>query len=167
MPAPISILEATEPDVPTMVAIFCDAMEEDILTLFLNGHRRVDAVRRQTETLTTVLGRRFTHPTNRCHIIKAVDTQTGELVGWSLLRWEDGIKPDAPTESGLEQRDFRVFYGGEQKKKMFGLTEGKEHIGKTDFLPFKLLRLKESCVSARRSVRETGTTWAGNRKGAG
>ena len=129
MAANISILEATESDVPVMIAIFCDAMEADILTRFLNGHRRVEAVQRQTETLTTMLGRRFTHPTNRCHIIKAVDTQTRELVGWSLLRWEDAIKLDPSSDSGVEKRDFRVFYGQEQKKNMFRLTEGKPHIG--------------------------------------
>jgi hypothetical protein len=82
----ISIIEATEPDLPVMVALCCDAMEPDILSRFLFGHSHVEAVRKQTESLIASLGMRFTHPTNRCYIHKVVDTQSGELVGWSLLR---------------------------------------------------------------------------------
>ena len=112
-----------------MVAVCCDAMEADILTRFLFDHRLAEAVRKQTESLIALLGKRFTHPTNRCHIIKAVDTQTGELVGWSLVRWEDG-KPVTPPDSGSDQADFLMHYQREQKRNWIKLTAEKPHVGK-------------------------------------
>ena len=74
MPANISISEAKQSDLPDMVAILCDATEPDILTRFLFDHRRAESARKQTESNMASLGKRFTHPTNKCYIIKAVDT---------------------------------------------------------------------------------------------
>ncbi|KAI9684244.1 MAG: hypothetical protein M1822_005717 [Bathelium mastoideum] len=127
MIAKISISEATESDLPEMVSITCDAMEPDILTRFLFDHRRSEAVRKQTESLMASLGKRFTHPTNRCHIMKAVDTQTEEPVGWSLVRWEDGDIA-APPHGGPDQPDFPTHYQREQRKYYLKLMGGKPHV---------------------------------------
>jgi len=136
MAANISISEATESDLPDMVAVYCGAMETDIITRFLFGHRRAEAVRKQTESLMASLGKRFTHPTNRCYIIKAVDTQTGELVGWSLVRWEDH-RPVALPDSGSDQPDFLMHYQREKKKNWIKLlTDEKPYVGKILGLDF-------------------------------
>ena len=145
MTANISISKSSESDLPTMVAVCCDALEANLLTPFLYGHRRIEAVRKQTESLMASLGRRFTHPTNRCHIVKAVDTQTGELVGWSLVRWEDG-KVTALPDSGSEQPDFLTYYLREQRKDWVKLTGEKPHVGKISIFAFLLLlHLKVFC----------------------
>lgn len=135
MAANISISEATESDLPEMVALTCDAMEADILTRFLYDHRRAEAVQKQTKSLMASLGKRFTHPTNRCYIIKATDTQTGELVGWTLVRWEDG-KPGPPLDSGSDQSDFLMYYQREQRRKWVKLAAEKPHVGKILALAF-------------------------------
>ncbi|MCJ1382477.1 hypothetical protein MMC17_005590 [Xylographa soralifera] len=127
MAANISISEARESDLPDMVAVCCDGMEADILTRFLFDHRRAEAVRKQTVSLMASLGKRFTHPTNRCYIVKAVDTQTRELVGWSLVRWEDG-KAAALPNSGSNQPDFLMHYQREQKRNWLKLTAEKPHV---------------------------------------
>ncbi|KAL9107644.1 MAG: hypothetical protein Q9227_007451 [Pyrenula ochraceoflavens] len=124
----ITISEAQESDLPPMVSVAVDSMEADILTSFLYGHRRAEAARKHTESLTGSLGKRFTHPTNRCHITKATDTQTGELVGWSLVRWEDGT-PLADSGGSSDQRDFPTVYMTEVKKRWNRLTAGKPHVG--------------------------------------
>lgn len=69
-----------------MVAINCAACEPDILNRFLYGHTQIEAVSKQTASLMASLGARFTNPTNRCYIHKAVDVGSGEVVGWSLVR---------------------------------------------------------------------------------
>ena len=135
MAANISISEATESDLRDMVALCCDAMEADILTRFLFGHARAEAVRKQTESLMASLGKRFTHPTNRCHIFRASDTQTGELVGWSLVRWEDG-KPLAAPDSSSDTPDFLVHYQQDVRRSWNKLTAGKPHVGKISTLAF-------------------------------
>lgn len=129
MAANISVSEATESDLPVMVAICCDAMEEDILTRFLYGHQRAEAVRKQTESLMASLGKRFTHPTNPCYIIKAVDTQTGELVGWTLVRWEEA-RPIAPLDTIDNSRDFVAHYQHEVKKNWSEFMAKRSHVGK-------------------------------------
>jgi GNAT superfamily N-acetyltransferase len=75
------------------------------------------------------LGKRFTHPTNRCYILKAIDTQTGDLVGWILFRWEEGngiytVSPD----SNSEKLDFPQHYTREVRKKWFRITAEKKHV---------------------------------------
>lgn len=130
MATKVSINEAAESDLAEMVAVCCDSMEADILTRFLFGQRRVEAVRKQTESLMASLGRRFTHPTNRCYIHKATDTETGELIGWSLVRWEDG-KPVAPSDNDPNQSGFIKHYLREQKKNWIKLTAEKPHVGKS------------------------------------
>lgn len=131
MTANISISETTESDLPDAIAVCCDAVETDILTRFLFGHRQAEAVRKQTASLTTSLGKRFTHPTNRCYIIKAVDSQTQELVGWSLVRWEDGSWPLAPDSlaNGSEQLDFVGIYQREVKRNWKNLVAYRPHVG--------------------------------------
>ena len=135
MAANISISAAAESDLQAMIALTCDAMEEDILTRFLFDHRAAEAVRKQTESLTASLGRRYTHPTNRCYIVKAVDVQTGETVAWSLVRWEDGswlrpaLQDDAGSGSG--PLDFPTHYNREVKGKWIRLLDGRgPHVGK-------------------------------------
>lgn len=132
MAANISISDATEGDLPAMVAVCCSAMEADILTRFLFSHQQAVAVQKQTSSLLGSLGKRFTHPTNRCHMIKAVDTQTGELAGWSLVRWEDSNwLPAAPPDSGAEQPDFATHYQREVRRNWIRLTAGQPLVGKT------------------------------------
>ena len=126
--ASVRIVEAVETDVEDLVAIFCDAMEEDIISRFMFGHRRVEAVKKQTEFFTPNLRKRFTHPTNRCHIVKAIDESSNKTVGWSLVRWEDG-NPVEPPKSTPDQPDFLMYYWYEQDKNWRKLTAGKEHIG--------------------------------------
>ena len=75
------------------------------------------------------LGKRFTHPTNRCHIIKAVDVQTRELVAWTLVKWEDGTWVTRP-DSGSAQPDFPLHYQREVKRNWLKLIAGKPHVGK-------------------------------------
>ena len=128
MAANISISEAIESDLRDMVAVCCDAMEADILTRFLFDHRRAEVVRKQIESLTASLGKRFTHPTNRYHITKAVDTQTGELVSWCFVGWEDG-KPVAPSGNGSDQPVFLMHYQREQKRNWIKAAAEKPHVG--------------------------------------
>jgi hypothetical protein len=137
----ISISEAIESDLPEMIALCCASMEADILARFLYGHRQSEAVRNQTKSLTSSLGKRFTHPTNRCYIIKAVDTQTGDLLGWSLVRWEQGMLATAPNSS-LDQPDFRTYYQQEVKKNWLKLVANKSHVGMMSTPSFYLLYLK-------------------------
>ena len=111
-----------------MIAITCSGVEEDILTRFLYGHRHTEAVRKQTESLMASLGRRFTHPTNRCYIFKAVDAQSKELVGWILVRWEK--PPVTPPESVSGKLDFGTYYQREVKRKWVEILGGKSHVGK-------------------------------------
>lgn len=102
MASNITILPALESDLPEMTALRGEAAEKDVLTRFLYGHRHVEAAAKEATALMTSLGKRFTAPTNRCHIVKAVDTTTNELVGWGLVRWEDGSwvhKPAPPHEN--------------------------------------------------------------------
>lgn len=84
-------------------------------------------MQKQTKSLMASLGKRFTHPTNRCHIIKASDTLTGDVVGWCLVRWEDGTPTAA---SGSEATDFVAHYLQEQKKNWSELVARKSHVGK-------------------------------------
>jgi len=152
MASNISISEATESDLPEMVAICCDGMEEDILTRFLYGHQRTVAVRKQTDSLMGSLGKRFTHPTNKCHIFKAVDTQNGELVGWILVRWE--TPPTMPPDSGSDKRDFVTHYQHEVKRNWFKLLAEKSHVGKMEALTCRLPQLKDAWSSTRSPVRK-------------
>ena len=124
----ISISDATQSDLPGMVAVLNNATETDILTRFFFGHRRAEATRNQTESLMASLGKRFTHPTNRCYIIKAVDTQTRELVGWILVRWEEGAKP--PESDSDQPPDFVAHYTREVRRNWFKLLAEKPHVGK-------------------------------------
>ena len=135
--ASISIEDATSSDLSAMIAVHIDSMETDMLTRFLYGHRRVDAVRKQTESLQKVLGGRFTNPTNRCHIVKAVDLQTNELVAWALVKWEEAVSaPPAEEGSGSgsgsseEKRDFLTFYRQQHVRNWREVTQGKAHTGK-------------------------------------
>ena len=160
----ISISEATEADLPDMVAVCCNSMEADILTRFLFGHQWDEAIRKQTESLTASLGKRFTHPTNRCYIVKAVDTQTGELIGWSLVKWEDGTwlngNPVAPLNSDSDQPDFPMHYQQEVKRNWIKLMAGKPHVGKILALALELPHLKDLCSSVRSPSRKDRSTRA-------
>ena len=92
----VKILEATEADVETLVSIFVEAMEPDLSIRFMFSDRRQEAIEKQTAFALPNIRRRFTHPANKCHIIKAVKPDTDEILGWSLLRWEDGAPLKAP-----------------------------------------------------------------------
>ena len=154
MAANILISEATEADLPDMVAVTCDAMESDILIRFLYDHRRAEAVRKQTNALTASLGNRFSLPTDRCHIIKALDAQTSELVAWSLLRWEEGQPVTAPDKASdiTDQSDFRPYYQQEVQKNWSRLTPVKPHVGKILAPALQFLQLNDQCCSARSPV---------------
>jgi hypothetical protein len=130
----ISISQSRESDLQEMITICCEAMEQDILTRFLYDNQRAEAIRKQTESLTVSLGNRFTHPTNRCYIIKAVEKHTGELVGWSLLGWEDG-KPIALQEGSSDQLSFLIHYQQEAKRNWAKLIAEKADVGKILALP--------------------------------
>jgi len=129
MAANLSISEAAESDLPEMVALCCDATEADVVNRFLYDHRRAKAVRMQTESLMASLGKRFTHPTNKCYMFKTVDTQTEELVGWILVKWEDG-KAFAPPDNRSDQPDFPTHYQREVRRNWIKLTAEKPHVGK-------------------------------------
>ena len=134
------ISEATQADLPEMIALCCEALEPDVLTRFLYGHKQAEAVRKQSESLTASLGKRFTHPTNRCYIHKAVNTTTGAIFGWSLVRWEDGSwgKPVAPPDG--PPPDFATHYTREVKKNWIKLTGEKPVVGKYITLAFFYFR---------------------------
>ena len=153
MAANISISDAKESDLPDMVAICCDATEEDIITCFLYDHRRTEAVRKQTESLMGSLGKRFTQPTNRCYIIKAVDSQSGELVGWILVRWEEA-KPAATLDSGSDKLDFLTYYQRKVTRNWNKFRAGKPHVGKALAFAFYLPHLNNLCFSVRSPVRQ-------------
>ena len=70
-----------------VVAIFCDAMSEDIITRFIYGHRRKRAVYMQAEFFTQVLRQKFTKSEGSGHVIKAVSVYTSEILGWSFICW--------------------------------------------------------------------------------
>ena len=128
MASDIRIAKATEADIEDLIAIFVDASEYDIISRFMFGHRREEAVNKQTEFFTPVLRRSLTHPTNQCLVLKAMDSQTREVLGWTLVRWEDG-KPVKPPESVPGQPDFLMYYWREQDKNWRKLTAGKKHVG--------------------------------------
>jgi len=132
MATKITVSEATESDLPHMVAVCCDGMEVDILTRFLYSHQRTEAVQKQTESLMASLGRRFTHPTNRCYIFKAEDTETRKLVGWILVRWETA--PVAPPDGGPDKPDFITHYQRDIKRNWVKILAGKSHVGKSQAL---------------------------------
>lgn len=63
---------------------------------------------------------------------KAADRQTNELVGWTLVRWEDGswlLAPDALT-NGSDQLEFVGNYQREVKRNWRNLVAEKPHVGK-------------------------------------
>ena len=124
----VRIMEATEEDVLELAAITLDAMEIDIITRFMFGHQREEAIRKGTKFFATSLQKRFTSPTTRCHIIKAVDGQSGEIMGWCLVRWEDG-KPVEPPKVTHDQPTFLMWYWQEQVRNWRKLTAEKKHVG--------------------------------------
>lgn len=138
-PATITITPALPADLPTMVSICCAAMEPDILTHFLYSPLHAAAVRKQTDSLMTSLGKRFTQPTNRCYIHKAADERTGELVGWSLVRWEDGTWGGASaagsgSAGGAEKgEDFMARYQRDVRERWVRITGGREFVGEFSF----------------------------------
>ena len=133
---PISISLAIESDLPTMVTLRCGTLEDDILNRFLLDHRQAIAIRKETESLMASLGKRFTCPKNRCYIYKAVDTQTGEMVGWTLMRWEDSNSIYAPPDNDSDRLDFLSHYTREVRKKWYKIIAEKPHVGKSIALAF-------------------------------
>ena len=163
----ISISRAIESDLLTMVALRCGTLEEDILNRFLLDHRQAEAIRKETESLTASLGKRFSHPTNRCYIDKAVDTQTGEMVGWTLVRWEDSNSIYAPSDSSSGRIDFLSHYTREVREKWYNITAEKPHVGKSIALAFELLHLTNRCISTGGPVCKNRSTQTRDWKAAG
>lgn len=137
MAAEILICEAEQEDLPKMIEICCNAVASDIITSFLYGFQPGEAVRKQTESLTASLGRRFTQPTNKCHIHKAVDVITGDLIGWILVKWEEGDPYALPPDYKVEAGNFAAYYGKEIKHAWSRLLAGESHVGKSLFLGWK------------------------------
>jgi hypothetical protein len=140
-PTTICITQAIESDLPIMIALRCETLQEDILNRFLLDHRQAEAIRKETESLMTSLGKRFTRPTNRCYIYKAVDTQTREMVGWTLVRWEDSNNIYAPSNNDSDRLDFLSHYTREVRKKWYNITAEKPHVGKKIALAFWTINL--------------------------
>lgn len=127
MAATISITDAEYADVPEMIRIQRESMEPDVLKRFLYGHHNEEYVRKHYDSINAVLGKRFTSPTNTCHIHKALDTGSGELLAWSLVRWEDGNIVVPPEE---DASDLRTHLRREQMKNWLAACGGKPHVGK-------------------------------------
>ena len=127
----VKIVDALEADIDDLVAIYCDSLEEDIITRFMFGHRRVQAVQVQTKSFVPVLRKWLTNPPSRCHIIKAVDEINGEILGWSLARWEDGISSPEPPKKTPGEPEFLRFYWLQQNKNWRKLTTDKKHVGES------------------------------------
>jgi hypothetical protein len=62
--------------------------------------------------------------------------QTGEMVGWTLVRWEDSNSIYAPPEKGSDQLDLLSHYTREVRKKWYNITAEKPHVGKNIALGF-------------------------------
>lgn len=91
------------------------------------------------------LGKRFRHPTNRCYIFKAIDEE-GEILGWCLVKWEDGSGYAPPTPavsggSGAEgegrKESFVEAYTRDVRWKWDGIVGGKAHVGSFPPLPLR------------------------------
>jgi hypothetical protein len=162
----ISISRAIESDLPTMVALRCGTLEEDILNRFLLDYRQAEAIRKETKSLTASLGKRFTHPTNRCYIYKAVDMQTGEMVGWTLVRWEDSNSIYAPLDNNSDRLDLLSHYMREVRKKWYNITAEKPHVGKSRALSFWIIT-SDQCISARGPICKNRSTQTRDWKAAG
>lgn len=128
MTANIAISEAEYSDLPAIISLTCEALDGDVLTRFLYGMNYHEAFRKHSDSLTTSLGKRFTQPTNPCFIYKAVDSATDEIVGWCLVRWEDGswLSTPPPAATSSEQTDFITHYGREVKKAWISLLPDRQ-----------------------------------------
>lgn len=129
----ISILDAVESDLSELVALRVEAAEEDLLTRFLYGHRHAEASQKEAASLMTSLGKRFTNPTNRCHIVKAIDTESNELVGWGLVRWEDGqwVYSNMPPQvNESDPPNLVALYQRRVRENWQRILAGKPHVGK-------------------------------------
>jgi len=134
----LTILPATHTELPTLVNITTAALATDPLTPLLYSADPTLAASLQSTSLLSSLGKRFTHPTNLCHIFKAVDSQNGneEIVGWVLVRWEEGLDltpPDAvPSSSSSpspEKQDFMTWYQRQIQVAWLPFRTGKPHVG--------------------------------------
>jgi hypothetical protein len=128
----ISIIDALQSDLPEMVALRGEAAEADLSTRFRFSHRHIEAAQMEAASLMISLGKRFTEPTNRCHIVKAIDTDSDELVGWGLVRWEDGswvYKNMPPELKPSEPRTFNALYLRGVKENWQKILAGKPHVG--------------------------------------
>jgi hypothetical protein len=139
----ISIQPATLSDIPTLAAIRTEAAESSLLTHFQFSPYHIIATEKESEALITRLSKRFTEPDGqKFHLIKAVDSRNGEIVGWGLVKWEDGSWVNAgapwsaqavapheevgPTNPG----SFGRYWSRDVIAKWRKITCGKPHVGK-------------------------------------
>ena len=137
----IAISQALEADLDALIKIFIDALEPDLVIRFMFSERRTKAVELQKVFYRQALLPRFTSPTNRCYILKATESSTGEIVGWSLVRWEDNepkghsskaasASPvDHPQDFIDQSMKFRRYYWDELGKMFQQTTEGQKYVG--------------------------------------
>lgn len=124
------IEEALLADLPDMIRLCCDAVAPDVINQFLYDDQPDIARQIQTDALTNSLGRRFTHPTNPCHIYKATDPSTGDLVGWILVKWEGADAYTLPPVDKTRPESFRSYYTREVRQAWINILKGKPHVGK-------------------------------------
>ena len=131
MASSVRVFEAAEADAETLVFIYVEAMEPDLIIRFMFSDWREEVVKKKTAFFLPHIRKSFTDPTKRCHIIKAVDLGTGEILGWSLLRWEDGTPLKPPEVPPGQDATFMMWYWTELDKKYRKITAGYKHVGKS------------------------------------
>ena len=137
----VTISQALEADLDALVEIFIDALEPDLIIRFMFSERRTEAIELQKVFYKQALLPRFISPTNRCYISKATESSTGEIVGWSLVRWEENAPKshsskaasappaDHPQELTDQSVKFQKYYWAELGKMFQQATEGQKYAG--------------------------------------
>lgn len=139
----IDVRDATLADIPTLAAIRTEAAESSLLTHFQFSPYHSIATEKETAALVTRLSKRFTESDGqKFHLVKAVHSPSEEIVGWGLVKWEDGSwvniglssssSAAAPGEEvgPSHPESFGRYWSRDVTEKWRRITGGKPHVSK-------------------------------------